>query len=163
MEFESRLKEAQSSLWPYFRHLTNDPFLADDVLQFASVRCWQRWPDRDLADLQRLMVTIGRRFYFNYREKEKNEKLRLASLRTLRSAPPTPELVIQRRETSLQVRLALKRLPDVWSEVLYRVYFLNQTNKEAAEAMGQCLSTIKTWRLRAMRRLRSVLGKHSQT
>jgi DNA-directed RNA polymerase specialized sigma24 family protein len=154
MNFENRLQKAQTEVRPFFLRLTKDPFLAEEVIQFASVQCWRNWAEKDTTELTRLMVTVGRRFYFNHREKERNQKKRLAN------SPPEICQATCSNDYALSGLLgqSLDQLPATWGEVLVRVFYQGQTNEEAAKALGKPLSTIKTWRRRGLERLRLILG-----
>ena len=67
--FDNLRKESH----PFFRHLTKDKALADDLSQhalFTLLRCWPKWKDLPLDQLKRLVFTIGRRHYFSLRKRD---------------------------------------------------------------------------------------------
>src|SRR6266496_568352 len=131
MDFEARLRVAQAELRPFFLWLTHDSNVADEVIQFASVQCWRRWPNKETAELERLMTTIGRRFYMNYRAKQRNERNRIAELgqRLRREAPSDPW---SDPSDFTALRVSLNALSEPFREVLSRVFFLGQRNHDIA-------------------------------
>jgi RNA polymerase sigma factor (sigma-70 family) len=162
MTFEHRLREAQQKLRPFCRRLTKDPLLADEMLQHASVQFWRFWQHKPQAEVIALMTTACRRFYYNHREKEENQKRVLVCL--FRTTSLATSLTSGKDEDLLDcVRQGLQRLPFRWREVLIRVFSKGQTNKEVAESMHERESTIKNWRRRALERLARIVEIASQS
>lgn len=160
VDFENKAKELQQCVRPFFLRLTQDSNVADDAIEFALVQCWRHWPDRATTELKRLMITVGRRYYFSHREKEKNHENLLAHLWACSNPSRHSELPLTDRAYE-DVRHGLTRIPSRWSEVLHRIYFDGQTNREVAAAMGRTLSAVKNWRKRGLDRLRRILERSS--
>jgi RNA polymerase sigma-70 factor (ECF subfamily) len=66
---------------------------------------------------------------------------------------PGPAAQLEAAESSDWVRGAVASLPDDWRAVIRLVYFQGMTLREAAEALGQPLGTIKSRLHRALLRL----------
>jgi RNA polymerase sigma factor (sigma-70 family) len=151
------LPTIQKELRPYFRSLTRDVDLADDISQFAALKCWQYWQDKDKLTLTRLMTTVGRNCYFTERKRQRNRRNVLARL----DIPPQtegPEAELEKNELLAHIEESVRQLPSHCQEVIQRLFYLGQTYDEAALAMGRSVNTIKTWRTRSLARLRALMS-----
>jgi RNA polymerase sigma-70 factor (ECF subfamily) len=131
-------------------------FLRDRPLPFYP---WLRRLARDrLADLRRRHVRAGSRTVM----REEPPALPDASVQELaerlfaRSGSPSARA--QREERRARVRVALDRLPDRDREVLVLRHLEQLATSEIAAELGVTEATVHTRHLRALRRLRDLLG-----
>jgi DNA-directed RNA polymerase specialized sigma24 family protein len=134
------------------QRLTRDALSVEEMLQHASVQFWRFWQHKPEAETFALMLTACRRFYYNQRDKEENQKKHLAYLFLAKRLPSIGQPATEDHTVDL-----LRQLPALWSEVLDRAFVQRQTNKEIAAAMRLPVTTIKNWRLRGLQKLRRMI------
>jgi RNA polymerase sigma-70 factor (ECF subfamily) len=76
----------------------------------------------------------------------------------LAPAASTPSAAVQREELRLRVRQALEQLPERDREILVLRHLEQLTAREAAAVLGLTEAAVKSRALRAVRRLRELLG-----
>ena len=154
MDARHALPGIQQELRGYFRSLTKHDADADDISQIAALRCWERWRDSDPTSLKRLLITVGRNFYYSDRTRSRSRNKLLRSHHDQRQCP-SPDLKIEKEEVSSLLRRAVQALPPIYQRMIELVYFCDLSLSEAASRMGIPVNTVKSYHLRAMRRLRA--------
>lgn len=143
--------------------ITNDPGLAEDAVQEAYLRVWNRADrfDRALGSPRAWLLRIVRNASIDRVRAEAS--LRRAETTAGRQATPaeTPASGLdafvesERRNTT---RTALGQLSQEQQRALELVYFEGLSHSEIAEREGIPLGTVKSRIRQALSRLRSLLG-----
>ena len=150
MDFETYLTRSRRPLLRYAVVLTNDPELAEDVLQEVLLRVAQLWHkigrlDEPHAYVRRMLtneVTSWRRKWSRVEARPDSE---------LDRAVHDPTVVVDRRDTILR---ELGRLPPRQRAALVLRYFEDLSDDQIAEILGCRSATVRIYIHRAMKTLR---------
>lgn len=156
MRFPDKIQPICDEVYAYYLKRTNNPTLAEEVVEFAASECWCRWHTKDLPSLKRLMFTVAKNHSINLhcRRKHRITTINLDQLPARSSSGPEEEMI-------RQLHQGLSRLPFQSQKLVSLIYYQNQTKKKAAEIMGVSLATIKRWHKDALRALRPTLPVYS--
>ena len=137
--------------------------VAEDVLQDAYVRVWQRAGEFDpgLGSPITWMVAIAR-----------NRALDEAKRKTMRSLEDMPELLdlaseedpfasLERGEARARLQACLDRLEPEKQRVVRLAYHYGMSREEIAGYLKRPAGTVKTWLRRALAQLKDCLGAFS--
>jgi len=150
VNFETYVTQARRPLLRYAVVLTNDPELAEDVLQEVLLRAAQRWHkigrlDEPHAYVRRMLtneVTSWRRKWGRVEARPDPE---------LDRAMHDPTGVVDRRDTILR---ELSRLPARQRAALVLRYFEDLSDEQIAGVLGCRTTTVRIYIHRAMKTLR---------
>lgn len=147
--------------------VTRDRSLAEDVVQDAFVRAYQRigqfdserpfgpWFLRSVVNAALKAASRAKRGVSLEGELQSGDVL---PLRSLRDADIEPEAMLERAETLREVRDAIDRLsPNQRAAIVLR-YYLGLTESEMADQLGCPRGTVKRRLFEARERLKSLLG-----
>jgi RNA polymerase sigma-70 factor (ECF subfamily) len=144
----------------YATRLLGDPHAGADISQEVFLRAWRHAEvfTEGPGYVRAWLLTVTRNLYVD-------------RVRAQAARPPeaTDEAVIKgmvgtepdhadRVAESVMVAAAFTRLSEDHREVLRQVYWQGRTPREAADAMGLSVGTVKSRTHYAMRRLREALG-----
>ena len=134
--------------------------LAQEVLQDAYVRIWQRAGKFDPARGSPItwMVAIAR-----------NLALDEAKRKTMRSLEDMPELLqlpddrdplasLERDEERRRLEACLERMEEERRQILRLAYHYGMTREEIARRVNRPVATVKTWLRRSLAQLKDCLG-----
>ncbi|GAA1066166.1 SigE family RNA polymerase sigma factor [Streptomyces asiaticus] len=156
LEFEEYVRSRHDALLRTARRLIADPFDAQDLLQTALARTYDRWAgiaDKQLADayLRRVMI---------------NTRTEWWRARKLREVPTEqlPDTSIeddteQHADRALLMEVMRALSPKQRSVVLLR-YWEQMSTEETAVALGVSAGTVKSTLHRTLARLREELERH---
>jgi RNA polymerase sigma-70 factor (ECF subfamily) len=156
-EFDAFYRDTSRRLARYAYGLTGDPGDAQDLVQEAYARAWQRW--RGLADYEdreawlRLVVT-----------RLSADRWRRLGVRRARAAaePPPPPAAPPSEDTVLLIR-AMRTLPVAHRRALALHYLLDRSVAEIAHETGSSTGTVKSWLSRGRAGLAAVLDGEAPT
>jgi RNA polymerase sigma-70 factor (ECF subfamily) len=135
-----------------------DDYLRDRPLPFHA---WLRWLAADrVADAFRRHVQADRRSVRREEPPPADSAGRLAD--RLAAVTSSPSAGLRRRERGERVRAALGRLPERDREVLSLRYLEGLSTAEAAAVLGVTEGATKVRLLRAMQRLRDLMGEEDR-
>ena len=140
--------------------MTRDRGMAEDAVQSALVKMWQKLPslrrnDSFKAWLARIVVNEVNR----QRRKKRPPTVPIDESPEVPNDPPEMEAAIFHDEESRRLRQALDVLPSGQREAVVLRYFSDLTVPEVAAATGEREGTVKSRLSRALDRLGEVLGK----
>lgn len=146
--FEDYVAARGRALWRSAWLLTGDGHAADDLLQTALTKCWQRWDHVARADsveayVRRVLVTT----YIDGRRRRWIGEVPTETL------PDRPDRAPEPTERADVVR-ALAGLPRGQRAVLILRFYEDLTEAQAAEALGVTVGTVKSQTSRALAALR---------
>jgi RNA polymerase sigma-70 factor (sigma-E family) len=150
VNFETYVTQSRRRLLRYAVVLTNDPELAEDVLQEVLLRAGQQWPkigrlDEPHAYVRRMLtneVVSWRRKWGRVEARPDPDLDRLMH---------DPTGVVDRRETILR---ELARLPARQHAAVVLRYFEDLTDEQIGEVLGCRTTTVRIYIHRAMKTLR---------
>ncbi|BCJ42464.1 RNA polymerase sigma24 factor [Actinoplanes ianthinogenes] len=157
MDFDGFYRDTSRRLMRYAYGLTGDPGEAQDLVQEAYARAWQRWrhvsgyedPEAWLRLVVNRLSTDRWRRLFVRRSHAAAERPRPPV------APPT-------EDTVLLVR-ALRTLPVTHRNALALHYLLDRSVAEIAVETGASVGTVKSWLSRGRAGLATALGSLEPT
>lgn len=150
MDFETYVTQSRRRLLRYAVVLTNDPELAEDVLQEVLLRAGQRWHkigrlDEPHAYVRRMLTNE----VVSWRRKWGRVEARPDP--QLDRAVHDPIGAVDRRDTILR---ELSRLPARQRAAVVLRYFEDLTDEQIGEVLGCRPTTVRIYIYRAMKTLR---------
>jgi RNA polymerase sigma-70 factor (sigma-E family) len=141
------------------RAITQDPVLAEDLLQDVLLKVYQHWDrcaqaDQPDAYIRRILVNE----YLSWRRKW----ARLIPTARVDSEAATPDHADQ-YESRDQLTSLLRRLPRRQQVVLALRYLDGLTDNEIAEAIGCAPGTVRGYAARALASLRQAIASEHPT
>lgn len=150
MDFDIFYRDTSRRLLRYAYGLTGDPGEAQDLVQEAYARAWQRW--RRLAGYEEpeawLRLVVHRLA---------TDRWRRLGVRRLRPQPPARPVEPPSEDTVLLVR-AMRTLPAAQRRALALHYLLDRSVAEIAIETGAPTGTVKAWLSRGRAGLAAALG-----
>ncbi|GGN53743.1 RNA polymerase sigma24 factor [Actinoplanes lobatus] len=152
MDFDGFYRDTSRRLLRYAYGLTGDPGEAQDLVQEAYARAWQRWRrvsgyDDPEAWLRLVVNRLSA------------DRWRRLGVRRARAAaePPLPAVDPPSEDVVLLVR-AMRELPDKQRRALALHYLLDRSIAEIASESGASQNTVKSWLSRGRAALAAALG-----
>jgi RNA polymerase sigma-70 factor (sigma-E family) len=145
---QSHARQLQRAAWL----LTGDWGTAQDLVQAALIKTWQRWaairvPDARGAYARRVLMST----FLSWRRRRRAGETSLGSVPDRASGRDEEREVAE----SVAVLTALKQLPPHQRAVVVLRYFDDLTEQAAAQALGCSVGTVKSQHARALRTLRT--------
>jgi RNA polymerase sigma-70 factor, ECF subfamily len=141
----------------YARQWVESPADAEDVVQSAFVRFWQRKPDAQREDYP-LLYTAVRTAALDLRRKNQRRIRREMNHQEKEiSAGPFFENAFERREEAALLSAALGRLPDPQREAVVLRIWGELTFAEIAQVLGESMNTVAGRYRAALAALRETL------
>jgi RNA polymerase sigma-70 factor (ECF subfamily) len=151
MDFDGFYRDTSRRLLRYAYGLTGDPGEAQDLVQEAYARAWQRWRRISRYDDPEawLRVVVNRL---------STDRWRRIGVRRARAAaePPLPTVSPPSEDLVLLVR-AMRELPDKLRRALALHYLLDRSIAEIAAETGASQNTVKSWLFRGRTLLAAAL------
>jgi RNA polymerase sigma-70 factor (ECF subfamily) len=151
MDFDGFYRDTSRRLLRYAYGLTGDPGEAQDLVQEAYARAWQRWRRISGYDDPEawLRVVVNRL---------STDRWRRIGVRRARAAaePPLPTVSPPSEDLVLLVR-AMRELPDKLRRALALHYLLDRSIAEIAAETGASQNTVKSWLFRGRTLLAAAL------
>ncbi|MEU4626213.1 SigE family RNA polymerase sigma factor [Actinoplanes sp. NPDC023801] len=151
MDFDGFYRDTSRRLLRYAYGLTGDPGEAQDLVQEAYARAWQRWRRLSGYDDPEawLRVVVNRL---------SADRWRRLGVRRARAAaePPLPVVGPPSDDVVLLVR-AMRELPDKLRRALALHYLLDRSIAEIAVETGASQNTVKSWLFRGRTMLAAAL------
>lgn len=145
--FERVVGQLRQDLYRYALWLSRDPQVAEDVVQESMVRAWRGFDGLQDDDKARpWLVTIVRREYFRFRERQREETLDPSIIADIAEEDADP--LVQ------ELRTAIFALEDNYREPLALQVLMGHTTDEIAEIMGLSQGAVLTRLHRAREKLR---------
>lgn len=148
--FDAFYRGTATRLLRYAYGLTGDPAEAQDLVQEAYARAWQRWRRvsgyEDAEAWLRLIVT-----------RLATDRWRRLSVRRARAQRP-PDPVAPPSEDTVLLVAALRTLPAGHRRALALHYLLDRSVAEIAAETGVSVNTVKSWLARGRGGLAAALG-----
>lgn len=152
MDFDGFYRDTARRLTRYAYGLTGDPGEAQDLVQEAYARAWQRW--RRLSGYEDpeawLRLVVNRLSSDRWR--------RLGVRRSRAAADPPPRPVPPPSEDTVLLVRAMRTLPPAHRRALALYYLLDRSVAEIAVETGASTGTVKSWLSRGRAGLAAELG-----
>jgi RNA polymerase sigma-70 factor (ECF subfamily) len=152
MDFDSFYRDTSRRLARYAYGLTGDPAEAQDLVQEAYARAWQRW--RRLSGYEDQEAWL--RLVVNRLATDRWRRLGVRRARAAADRPP-PYSPPPSENTVLLVG-AMRTLPMIHRRALAMHYLLDRSVSEIAAETGVSTGTVKSWLARGRESLAAVLG-----
>lgn len=136
--------------------LTGDPYLAEDLVQTALLKCWRHWDrvaqmDQPEAYVRRVLVNA----YVSHQRLRRNSETP-ADTMALSLTGETTAATTERVEDRQVLRLVLHRLSRRERVVLVLRYYLDLDDQAIADSLGVTTSTVRSTSSRALTRARQL-------
>jgi RNA polymerase sigma-70 factor (ECF subfamily) len=151
-DFDGFYRDTSRRLLRYAYGLTGDPAEAQDLVQEAYARAWQRW--RRLAGYEDPEAWL--RLVVNRLSSDRWRRLGVRRARAAASGP-VPHAAPPSEDTVLLVR-AMRTLPVAHRRALALHYLLDRSVADIAAETGASAGTVKSWLSRGRAGLAAVLG-----
>lgn len=151
--FDEFYQATSRRLLQYGYALTGDLSAAQDLVQEAYLRAWQRWArlsEYEAADAW-LRVVVSRLATDRWR--------RLRSLRNAVARSGRPEVAPPPRDDGVVLVHALRRLPEHQRRAIALHYLYDMSVEQIAAETGSPTGTVKSWLSRGRAALAAVLGE----
>jgi RNA polymerase sigma-70 factor (ECF subfamily) len=152
MDFDSFYRDTSRRLLRYAYGLTGDPGEAQDLVQEAYARAWQRW--RKVSGYEDPEAWL--RLVVNRLSTDRWRRIGIRRARAAAEPPPTP--VGPPSEDLVLLVRAMRELPDSQRRALALHYLLDRSVAEIAAETGAALGTVKSWLSRGRTALAAALG-----
>jgi RNA polymerase sigma-70 factor (ECF subfamily) len=152
MDFDGFYRDTSRRLLRYAYGLTGDASEAQDLVQEAYARAWQRWRRLSGYDDPEawLRLVVNRLSADRWR--------RLGIRRARAAAEPPPRPVAPPSEDVVLLVRAMRDLPDHLRRALALHYLLDRSIAEISVETGASQNTVKSWLLRGRTALASALA-----
>lgn len=151
-DFDAFYRDTSRRLLRYAYGLTGDPAEAQDLVQEAYARAWQRW--RRLSGYEDQEAWL--RLVVNRLSADRWRRLGVRRARAAADPPPAPAAPPS-EDTVLLVR-AMRTLPATHRRALTLYYLLDRSVGEIAAETGASSGTVKSWLSRGRAGLAATLG-----
>ncbi|MEU4687847.1 SigE family RNA polymerase sigma factor [Actinoplanes sp. NPDC023714] len=152
VDFDAFYRDTSRRLMRYAYGLTGDPGEAQDLVQEAYARAWQRWRKvSGYEDPEAWLRLIVNRLSTDRWRRVFVRRSHAAAQQPAAFVPPPSEDVV------LLVR-AMRTLPPAHRQALALHYLLDRSIAEIAEETGATISTVKSWLFRGRAGLAAALG-----
>jgi len=150
-------------LLDYFHGMTRDAQLSEDLCHETFMRIWQlRARYKASGSFVAYLFAIARHIlqerYRTVRKERRVERLAESEPERLTVEPATPERLTYRNELGDRIAAALEELPEEQRTAFVLRTVNGLSLEEIAEVMNCPVNTVRSRRLLAVRRLRSLLG-----
>ena len=152
MDFEAFYRDTSRRLMRYAYGLTGDPGEAQDLVQEAYARAWQRW--RRLCRYEDPEAWL--RLIVNRLSADRWRRLGVRRARAAAEPPPAP--VDPPSEDVVLLVRAMRALPATQRQALALHYLLDRSIAEIAVETGAAQGTVKSWLSRGRAALAVALG-----
>ena len=151
-DFDAFYRDTSRRLVRYAYGLTGDPVEAQDLVQEAYARAWQRW--RRLSGYEEpeawLRLVVSRLSADRWR--------RLGVRRSRAAADPPPAPAAPPSEDTVLLVRAMRTLPAAQRRALTLYYLLDRSVGQIAAETGVSSGTVKSWLSRGRAGLAAQLG-----
>jgi RNA polymerase sigma-70 factor (ECF subfamily) len=151
-DFDGFYRDTSRRLTRYAYGLTGDPGEAQDLVQEAYARAWQRW--RRLSGYEDPEAWL--RLVVNRLSADRWRRLSIRRARAAAAPPPAP-VEPPSEDVVLLVR-AMRTLPATHRQALALYYLLDRSVAEIATETGVATGTVKSWLSRGRAGLAAALG-----
>ena len=155
--FRGVFEELKPKLLRYCTYRCGDPDTAEDVVQEAMVRLWQRDAGEPPADPASWLFTTARHLIQDGAKVARNRRRLLAANPVDESGPERADRALERDEERERVRKVLSRMPERSREILMLRYS-GFSYREIAGEVGVAPGSVGTLLARAERRFLRLLG-----
>ena len=155
VNFEATFEELYPGLFRYCHRLTGDPDLAEDVVQEAFVRLYDRRVEGTEEGLRAWLFRTATHLVRDRHRGRENRRRLLEAHPVRPGGSEQPDEAVQRREQVAQVREALEHLSEREREMLLMRH-AGFSYREIAEAVEVAPSSVGTLLARAERNFVSV-------
>ncbi|BCB82207.1 SigE family RNA polymerase sigma factor [Phytohabitans flavus] len=151
--FDAFYRDTSRRLVRYAYGLTGDAAEAQDLVQEAYARAWQRW--RRLSGFDNAEAWL--RIVITRLAADRWRYLRVRRLRAATAGPP-PDVPPPSEDTVLLVS-AMRALPPAHRRALVLHYLLDRSVADIAAETGAATGTVKSWLSRGRAELAAALGE----
>ncbi|MEM8654295.1 MAG: sigma-70 family RNA polymerase sigma factor [Pseudomonadota bacterium] len=132
---------------------------AEDVLQDAYVRIWQRAGSFRPGERRSMswLITITRNLAIDRMRLRTAPVAPIEMAQDVPDAGPTPEAALAQSESRAQIDACLEELDNRRAEAVRAAYLEGWSYQELADRFDTPLNTIRTWLRRSLMRLRDCL------
>jgi RNA polymerase sigma-70 factor (ECF subfamily) len=156
--FEALVRDNQRMVYALALRMLKNPTIAEDIAQEAFIKAYRNLETfRSGSKFSTWIYRITYNTAIDHIRKRKDE-VELAEWDGA-SNTDTPEESLVGRETSKQVRDALKQISPEYRRVLEMFYFSGKKYREVAEIMDLPINTVKTYIYRGKREMLDVLQR----
>ncbi len=149
--FDAFYRDTSRRLARYAYGLTGDPAEAQDLVQEAYARAWQRW--RRLAGYDDPEAWL--RLIVNRLSSDRWRRIGVRRARDAAAAPPPP--VAPPSENTVLLVRAMRTLPATHRRALALHYLLDRPVADVAAELGVAEGTVKSWLSRGRTALAAAL------
>jgi RNA polymerase sigma-70 factor (ECF subfamily) len=155
--FEAFYRRTAGGVWSYIYRMTNDPALADDLMQKTFFRFLRSRPVIANDDhLRRYVYRTATNLVFDHFRESKREKL---SGPVDVNLPAGAEFRADRGELRHDMMRVFSELKPQERALLWLAHVEGQSHEEVAEALGVKAKSVKVMLFRARKRLGELLSK----
>ena len=159
MAFNHLYERYGQRLYAYALRLTENPALAEDILQECMLIVWRKAATyRGEGSVQAWLLGIVRHKCMQLFRQKPAESIESHDL-DFADEDPSPEKALSQQDERSRVREALQRLSPEHREVLELVFYQGLNQKEIAQVCGCPLGTVKSRLSYARQQLRGILTR----
>lgn len=152
VDFDELVRDHAKAVFRYAMFLTNDNWLADDVMQETFLRAWRYFPTfRGESTVESWLIRICRNVAFTM----------LGKVKPTITLHEFDAVHVEARFGSLEINELLLRVPLIHREVLYLVDVLGYDYERTSEVLEIPLGTLRSRLARARSLLRKVVEDSS--
>jgi RNA polymerase sigma-70 factor (ECF subfamily) len=147
-----------SMLYRLARRLISDELQAEDLVQEALLRIWQKaalWRPDGGASVKTWIYRITYNLGIDFIRKNGRISETAFPVEALESEAGTPDKLLQDKQVGELVRQEISSLPDRQKEALILSYYQGLSNAEVAEVMGTTVKGIEALLVRARKKLQA--------
>ena len=157
--FDGLYEQASGRLFAVAVRIMKDRAEAEDVLQEAFIRIWQRARSfrPDEARAMGWLVAIVRNLAIDRLRTRRGPPMPIEMAEQLPDTGPTPEAATAQKDERARIEACLGELEDRRADAVRSAYIEGYSYQELADRFETPLNTIRTWLRRSLLSLRACL------
>jgi RNA polymerase sigma-70 factor (family 1) len=140
--YENLYKKQSKPLYNYLYYKFGNSAMAEDIVQEAFIKLWQKCADVLLEKAKSFLFTIATNMALNVKNHEK-VVLKYQQSKPNSTEYESPEYVLRQKEYMVHLEKTLAALPDGQREVFLLNRIDKKTYKEIAELLGLSVKAIE--------------------
>lgn len=158
--FKKEILPLKMKIYRYARSYLKNETQAEDIVQEVFLKLWDKRNDFDrINNMEAWSMTITKNLVFDKIRSQRNYSMDPREMKQNEYDNETPEMILERTETRLDIRRMIESLPDKQKEVIILREIEGYSYQKIGEIMGIDQNLVKVTLFRARDNLRKKILK----